>query len=309
MTVEFIVPDVMNEQNLNNSVNTEAHEFWLEADTLGRALLDCLDYFQALGLDQLPARLAPLPAAVGRATTVRPAEGPKARPAPPAQPSRRVRTEPSDNRARSSVQDEAKGNPGLWAPTAAGPADLERLIGQCQACPLGRTRPEDPAPGRGSTKPLLMVVGPTPAIYQGSQGDLLTAMVEKGLKLSPVDYYVTSLVKCRPPDESADLDQADGVCRPFLMRQLELLSPQIVLALGKKPGQRLSGLEGEPLGLLRPRSHKIAGLDQIWLRITYGLEDILASQKLKEATWQDLLRMRPGLQKLKMSAPPAEGRP
>lgn len=297
----------MSEQNLNNPANLDAHDFWLEAETLGHALLDCLDYFEALGLDRLPAKLAPPASTVSRPASMRPTETPKARPPLVIQPAGRIRNEPPDKPASSSAPNEGKGDPGLWAPSAAGLADLDRLIGQCQACPLGLTRPEEPVPGRGSAKPLLAVVGPTPAIYKEPQGDLLTAMVEKGLKLSPGDYYVTSLVKCLPPDESTDLDQADTVCRPFLMRQLELLAPKIVLALGKKPGQRLSGLEGEPLGLLRPRSHKITGLDQIWLRITYGLEDILASQKLKEATWQDLLRVRPGLQKLKMSASPTEG--
>lgn len=279
----------MNDQNLNQPENPE--DFWAEAEGLGRALLDCLDYFEALGVDQLPSRLAPPPPA-------RPAAVPAARPttAGRSAPARPPAERPGMGRPAAE-----NGDPGLWAPAASGLADLDRLIENCRACPLAQTRPEDPVPGRGSAGPLLLVVGPTPAMFEGPQGELLTAMIEKGLKLSAADYYVTSLVKCRPAAESPDLDRADAICRPFLMRQLDLLAPKIVLALGKKPGQRLSGLEGEPLGLLRPRSHKVAGRENIWLRISYGLEDILGSQKLKEAAWQDLLRVRPGLQKLKDS--------
>lgn len=299
----------MDEQIVNSSGAWSAEDYWNEAESLGRALVDCLEYFEALGVDRLPAELSPPPAAFT------PMARPVARAAPPAgraggySGAGSARTvervgqagvEAGNNRGSAAPgQPEERGDPGLWASAAAGPEDLDRLIGQCRACPLGRNGLTVPVAGRGSARPLLVVVGPTPAIYEGPNGDLLTAMIEKGLKLSVDDYYLTSLVKCLPPDEQADLARADAICRPFLMRQLTMLAPKIVLALGKKPGQQLSGLEGEPLGLLRPRSHKVAGMEGVWLRITYGLEDIQSSLKIKETAWQDLLRMRPGLHKLK----------
>lgn len=295
----------MDEQSLNSPSQETSPDFWAEAENLGRALIECLDYFEALGVERLPAHLAPPPPA-------RPTAGARLanRPATPAPRAQTAPTEPAPappperppRPTTAPPQAEDQGGPEILAPAAAGRPELDRLIEKCQACPLGQTRPADPIPGRGSARPLMVVVGPTPAIYEGPSGELLKAMIEKGLKLAPEDYYVTSLVKCLPPSEpEAALDQADAVCRPFLMRQLALLAPKIVLALGKKPGQRLSGLEGEPLGLLRPRSHKVLGLEEIWLRITYGLEDILSSQEIKEATWQDLLRIRPGLHQLKAS--------
>lgn len=295
------------EQGLSRPSRKTSSDFWDEAEYLGRALVDCLDYFEALGVGQLPARLAPpppaRPAATGARPTDRPAPtAPRAAQAPPAARPAPQSSERLKRPASTPTPAEEQGRPEIWAPAAAGLADLDRLIERCSACPLGLSRPADPVPGRGSARPLMVVVGPTPAIYEGPNGELLTAMIEKGLKLGPEDYYVTSLVKCLPPAETeAALDRADTVCRPFLMRQLALLAPKMVLALGKKPGQRLSGLKGEPLGLMRPRSHKVLGLEDIWLRITYGLEDILSAQEIKEATWQDLLRIRPGLHQLKVS--------
>lgn len=299
----------MDEQIVNSSAAWSAEDYWNEAESLGWALVDCLEYFEALGVDRLPAELSPPPAA----STPMPRSA--ARALPPAgrtgghseagsaravERAGQAGAEAVKNRGSAAPgRPEERGDPGLWASAASGPEDLDRLIGQCRACPLGRSGLTVPVAGRGSTRPLLMVVGPTPAIYEGPNGDLLTAMIEKGLKLSADDYYLTSLVKCLPPDEHADFTRADAFCRPFLLRQLALLAPKIVLALGKKPGQQLSGLEDEPLGLLRPRSHKVAGMESVWLRVTYGLEDIQASLKIKETAWQDLLRMRPGLQKLK----------
>lgn len=280
--------------------------FWREAETLGRALADCLEYYEALGLEGLPPRLAPPPPA-GRpaAAGPSPASANQARRPAPAnfQPAGQAEKKfrpagPAGKKSGPSGPAEENG-PETWAPEAADLKELERLIGQCRACPLARDRAEEPFAGRGSARPLLVVVGPTPAMAEGPEGQLLTAMIEKGLKLDPADYYLTGLVKCRPRDDDQPLERADGICRPILWKQLALLAPKTVLALGKKPGQRLSGLAGEPLGLLRPRTHKVIGLEHIWLKITYGLEDILASPEIKAAVWQDLLQIRPGLLKLK----------
>ncbi|MDR0881893.1 MAG: hypothetical protein LBP55_05065 [Candidatus Adiutrix sp.] len=224
-------------------------DFWAEAESLTRALINQLDYFEALGVAGLPWKEWPEPVSSAPA----PAAG-----------------------------------------TLAGLADLTRA---CRACPGAQAGPP-PVPGRGGDRPLVVVVGPTPAMYEAAAGTLLTAMIEKGLKLGPEEYYLTSLIKCQPAEGQAPASGADQRCRPILQRELARLRPKLVLALGRKPGQQLCGLP-EPLGALRTRSHTLPGLPGVWLRVTYGLEDMLASPEIKTAVWQDLKKIIPGLAKLR----------
>ena len=251
-------------------------DFWAEAESLTRALINRLDYFEALGVTGLPLKGWPEPASSSPAppSVVRP------RPAHPRSDDRPVGAEPA-----------------AWAQGAGTLAELAGLTAACRVCPRAQES-SPPVPGRGGDRPLLVVVGPTPAMYEAAAGNLLMAMIERGLKLGPEEYYLTSLIKCRPAEGQAPASGADQRCRPILSRELALLRPKLVLALGHKPGQQLSGLR-EPLGFLRTRSHTLPDLPGVWLRVTYGLEDILDSSEIKTAVWQDLKKIIPGLAKLR----------
>lgn len=278
--------------------------FWAEADELARALAAHLDYFDALGAGGLPAELFRELAAAG----------PAARPTAPADPAGqeaatvRPRSKPSPHGgegphgSKSGEPAEGEAWPAAWAPAAAGLDELNRLNLKCAACSLAQGRAQEPCPGRGAAKPLLVAVGPTPAIFEGGQAELLRAILEKGLDLEPAEYYIASLLKCLPADGSQPLPpEADERCWPILRKQLELLRPDIVLVLGKKTAWRVTGLQGEPLGLLRPRTHYLEGL-AAFIRVTYGLEDMLADPQLKKAAWPDLLKIRGALAKIKNGA-------
>ncbi|MDR1045509.1 MAG: hypothetical protein LBP33_10390 [Candidatus Adiutrix sp.] len=244
--------------------------YWAEIEDLGRALLSQLEYFEALGLTALPRQLAP------------PTPGPPRQERESAGPAQVQKSSP-----KPAAAEEAADLAGLKALTAA-----------CQACPLGAGRREPPAAGRGGARPLIWLVGPDPSIYAPGAWDLLTAMMEKGLELAPEDYYVSTLVRCRPSPGGRPGPENDRLCRPFLDRELTLLRPGLILALGRIPAQRLSGSRDQ-LRLLRTRSFPLPGPEKIWLRATYGLEDILESQALKLEAWKDLQRIKPGLWKLK----------
>jgi DNA polymerase len=243
--------------------------YWGEIEALGWALLSQLEYFEALGLTALPWGTAP------------PAPGP-----------------PGPERGPESPAQLQRASPG---PAAAGEAAdlaaLEALMAACQACPLSAGRPEPPAAGRGGARPLIWLVGPDPSVDAPGARELLTAMMEKGLALAPEDYYVSTLVRCRPSPDGRPGPENDRLCRPFLDRELTLLRPRLVLALGHIPAQRLSGSRDQ-LALLRARSFTLPGPEKIWLRATYGLEDILESQILKREAWKDLRRIKAGLGKL-----------
>lgn len=196
----------------------------------------------------------------------------------------------------SEVKDEDK--PSFWAPETGNFEELARGCINCSACKLAGLREAQPVFGQGSDSPLVVVVGPTPTIFQADKATLLTAIMEKGLELRPEEYYSTTLLKCSPPDEQSPPGEADACCWPILKRQLELLEPKIVLVLGKKTAQQVTGRHGEPFGMLRPRTHSLPGI-KAYVRITYGLEDIMSDPELKKAAWQDLKKVKAGLVKIK----------
>jgi DNA polymerase len=249
----------------------EAEDFWIEAETLGRALAAALDYYQVLGLPGLPVQLPPLPA--------------------PRPSGRGLSDEPAENPAREAAA--------YWAGAARDLESLAGLTANCRACPRGRNRAGTPAFGRGAERPLLALVGLDPGLYEGPEAALLAAVLEKGLKLDR--FYLTSILKCPPgPGESpAELAEALSACQAVMLRELALLAPQVVLALGETPGRVLTGQPEAPLGLLRNRAFRLEDPPGAWLRVTFSLEQMLALPDLKLEAWKnDFLKIKKVLDKL-----------
>ena len=273
-----------------------ADVFWTEAEELAFFLAAQLDYFETLGVEGLPTGLFSAAQkkhdqqgliSESRTTTVQPL--------PSAVNSKPAPTPACPSRAKTAQSDE---HPAVWAPGTETIEDLSRLCSQCTACDLAEIRQTEPSAGQGPAKPLLVVVGPTPTMFQPDKASLLSAIMEKGLELSQDEYYAVSLLKCAPPDDQPPPPASDECCWPILKRQLELLDPRIILILGKKPAQQITGRHGEPFGLLRPKTHSLPGLNA-FVRITYGLEDMMSDPDLKKAAWQDLKKIKIGIAKIK----------
>jgi uracil-DNA glycosylase family 4 len=134
-------------------------------------------------------------------------------------------------------------------------------------------------------------VGAEPNFYDnnGPEAELLAAILTKGLKLPPDHVYLTALLKCPPqPNESqADRAEAASACLAETRRELARLAPKIVLALGEAAGAGLTGRDGEPLGLLRTRTFTRPDLPGAWLRVTFGLDQMLEAPEIKRAAWRD----------------------
>ena len=262
--------------------------FWDEAEALGLAALAQLEYFEALGVTEVPAGLLP-PAVKARA-----AEAPA--------PRQRAETpRPAPSRAAKPFPAEAPDAPLVWAADCPSLADLADRTGKCRACPLAPAPPGEPVFGRGAPEPLIVFVGPDPSIYEGDKAELLVAgIIEKGLKLEPHEYYITTLTRCYLADDgnAAAEKKAISACGPILNRELALLKPKVVLAMGSRPGQFLSG-STDPVGLLRGRTLTIDGLEGTWLRVTFGLTHMCNSREIKKEGWRDIQKIIPGLNKLK----------
>jgi len=248
---------------------SEAEDFWAEAETLGRALAATLNYAQGLGLAGLPVKLPPL----GPAAGLGPTAGPKS-------------------------PDAAPGAPAHWAPKARDLASLAGLASRCRACPRGRTRSGDPAFGRGSAQPHLVLVGSDPGIHEGPEADLLAAILEKGFQLDPSRFYITSILKCPAGSEEAEPAEALSACLAVTFRELALLAPRVILALGETPGRSLTGQPGTPLGLLRDSTFHLEDPPEAWLRVTFSLEQLLATPDLKQEAWKDFRKVKNVLDKL-----------
>ena len=190
----------------------------------------------------------------------------------------------------------------LTQAAAAAAPDLESLTlaaSACQACGLCRQR-DQVVMGQGVTQPAILVIGDGPGEQEDRKG--LPFMAESGALLDQMlatigsartrDVYLTNLVKCRPPGNRLAQREEIAACHSYLVRQLELLRPFSILALGRNVAQTLLNTD-EPLQNLRGRVHafEVAG-QKIPLVASYHSAHLLNHPADKAAAWQDLQLLR-----------------
>jgi uracil-DNA glycosylase len=168
---------------------------------------------------------------------------------------------------------------------------LQQEIGLCMRCPLATQGRHTVVFGDGDPQARLMFVGEGPGADEDAQGlpfvgragqllnNMITAM---GLKRSEV--YIANIVKCRPPNNRAPEPIEANTCLQFLMRQYEIIQPEVVVALGATAATYLLGAKAS-LGSLRGRTHEFR---QSKLIITYHPAYLLRDPRQKKETWLDL---------------------
>lgn len=120
-------------------------------------------------------------------------------------------------------------------------SSLEQEIKECRACPLAKTR-KNAVPGEGSIEADLMFVGEGPGRdediqgkpFVGKAGQLLTRII-KAMKFERESVYITNVIKCRPPENRNPRISEIEKCQRFLSKQIELISPKIIVTLGNVP--------------------------------------------------------------------------
>jgi len=173
-------------------------------------------------------------------------------------------------------------------------ATLEALraeIGDCQRCKLckGRT---NLVFGVGNPKAELMFVGEGPGRdedvqgepFVGRAGQLLTEIITKGMKLQRADVYIANVVKCRPPENRNPEPDEIAACEPFLVRQIEIIQPRVVVALGKFAAQTLLR-DTTPISRLRGRWFDYHGIK---LMPTLHPAYLLRNPNDKRLVWADI---------------------
>jgi DNA polymerase len=122
----------------------------------------------------------------------------------------------------------------------------------------------------------------------GQAGRLLDSMLAAIGCARGTDSYIANVVKCRPPGNRTPTHEEASACAPFLDRQIELLAPKLIVALGKTAAARLLGTEAS-LASLRGRVHRYRGIPLV---VTYHPAYLLRSLPEKAKAWEDLLLAR-----------------
>ena len=118
-------------------------------------------------------------------------------------------------------------------------AELEKKVLSCRLCPLSSSRTQA-VPGEGDKKAEIVFVGEAPGRdedaagrpFVGRAGQLLTKIIE-AMTWKREEVYITNVVKCRPPDNRTPLPAEVEKCSPYLVRQIELIRPRVIVTLGK----------------------------------------------------------------------------
>lgn len=183
---------------------------------------------------------------------------------------------------------------------------LKEAVRSCTACPLHRARKQTVF-GVGDERADWLFVGEGPGVeedargepFVGQAGRLLDNMLAAiGLKRG-ADVYIANVVKCRPPGNRAPEPGEAGQCEPFLLRQIALIQPKLIVALGKTAANNLLRNEAS-LGSLRGRLHDLGGTP---LLVTYHPAYLLRTLPDKAKSWEDLCFAREVMQRLKQGQP------
>jgi uracil-DNA glycosylase family 4 len=172
--------------------------------------------------------------------------------------------------------------------------ELREAIGDCRRCKLwsGRTHLVF---GVGNPKARLMFIGEGPGRdedlqgepFVGRAGQLLTDIITKGMGLKREDVYIANVVKCRPPENRNPEPDEVASCEPFLKKQIDLVRPEIIIALGKFAVQTL--LQSKvAITKLRGNWHSYHGIK---LMPTFHPAYLLRNPGDKKLVWEDIKKV------------------
>ena len=149
--------------------------------------------------------------------------------------------------------------------------------------------------GVGNRRAEFMIVGEAPGVeedrrgepFVGRAGKLLDAMLA-ALGFDRSDVFIANVLKCRPPENRDPRPEEAAACAPWLDRQIELVQPRVLIAVGKHAAQRLLGTDA-PMGRLRGRPHRYGNVPVV---VTWHPAYLLRRPEAKADAWRDLVLAR-----------------
>jgi DNA polymerase len=174
--------------------------------------------------------------------------------------------------------------------------ELRAAVAACRACELCESRTQTVF-GVGNERAHWMIVGEAPGEnedlqgepFVGAAGQLLDSMLRalsltRGPDIPQRQVYIANTLKCRPPRNRNPLPEEMQRCEPFLMRQIDLVQPRLILAMGRFAVQALLRSD-EPIGRLRGKVHQYRGVPLV---VTYHPAYLLRNLTDKARAWDDL---------------------
>ena len=177
------------------------------------------------------------------------------------------------------------------ADRAAALQSIHDYIGDCTRCPLAYAGRRKIVFGDGSPTARLMFVGEGPGAdedtqgipFVGKAGQLLNNMIA-AMGLQRAEVYIANIVKCRPPNNRVPEPVEANICSQFLLRQIDVVQPQVIVALGSTAATYLLGVK-RSLSALRGTWHTCRGAK---LAVTYHPAFLLRDPRMKAEAWKDL---------------------
>jgi DNA polymerase len=169
---------------------------------------------------------------------------------------------------------------------------LEYRVAHCEACELHKSR-TNTVFSAGDRSARLMVIGEAPGVdedrqgepFVGPAGQLLNTML-RAIGLNREQVFISNILKCRPPGNRDPRAEEVLQCEPFLKRQVALVQPRLILALGRVAAQNLLKSQ-ETVGRMRGRDYHLGKIPVV---VTYHPAYLLRSPDQKARAWQDLQR-------------------
>jgi DNA polymerase len=167
---------------------------------------------------------------------------------------------------------------------------IAKMVKDCKRCSLYKTA-TNPVPGEGSSNAELVCVGEAPGAKEdetgrpfiGQAGQLLTKILA-AIELTREEVFICNVLKHRPPGNRNPLPEEVEACSPYLIRQLELIKPKVIIAFGTFAAQTLLNTKTS-LGQLRGLIHQYHGIPLV---VTYHPAALLRNPAWKRPTWEDV---------------------
>ena len=183
------------------------------------------------------------------------------------------------------------------AATFASFGDLEAAVRACTRCPLCRLRTQA-VPGEGNLKTELMFVGEAPGRdedaqgrpFVGRAGQLLRRIITNAMHFREDEVYITNVVKCRPPENRVPARDEIEACSPYLVQQIALIKPRVIVTLGKTPADFFIPSR-RAMGELRGNFFEYLGIPLMPTFHPSYLVRNEGNQELKRMVWEDMKKV------------------
>ncbi len=174
--------------------------------------------------------------------------------------------------------------------------ELRSDVSRCELCALCKSR-KNILFGNGSKEAQVMFIGDSPGVsedetgtlFAGRSGELLAKMIENVLLIPKESVYITTILKCRPPENRVPTPEEVACCKPYVMQQIEMVKPKIIVTLGSTSFHHLTGEYDTPLEKVRGL---VLNFGDAKLIPTFHPSFLLRNPSAKKEVYADMLNVR-----------------